>query len=235
MRKLMTASAFIVLGLLACNKEPAKPVAPPAAAPAAAAPVPTAVAPAAAPAKAGGAGVVLTEDKITRFLTYQKEISAVTAEAVAVGVGAYQKAGTDQKKFEKAMGQDDRIAKIAAASKAALEKSGLTQEDVTKLTQMLTPYYARVYAMQMMLGGMAGGKAKAEGKKAGDGKSPTGLEAALDKMHEGQSAQLEKTRKDFAEQYGQPALEVAQKHEPEFMVLNEKMMNAAMGGMRKAP
>ena len=234
MQRLTRASACIVLGLFACSKEPAKPVVPPPlAAPPAAPAVPAANVPRPTVAGDGSGQAVLTEDKISRFLTYQKEISAVTAEAVAVGVGAYQKGGADQKKFEKAMGQDDRTAKIAAASKAALEKSGLAQDDVTKLTRVLTPYYARVYALQMLLGGMGAGKAKAEGKKAGDGKSPTGLEAALDKMHDGQSAQLEKARKDFAEQYGQAALELVKKHEPEFLVINEKMMNAAMGGMRR--
>ncbi len=226
MRRIATVCGFTFLGLFACKQQP-KPAAPPVAPvlpPALASSVPPAAP--GAPAKVEGAEAVLTEDKVTRFLTYQKEMMAVTSDAVAAGANAYQKGGADQKKFEKAMSADERTAKIAAASKSALEKSGLAQEDVGKLSRVLTPYYARVYASQMVIG-------KAGDKKPAAGKPLDAIAAAMEKAREGQSARLAMERKTFADEYGQAALDLVEKHEPEFLPINEQMMNAAVSGLMK--
>jgi hypothetical protein len=177
------------------------------------------------PPNLGDVKALLTEDKLARFVTYQKQLASVSSEAMGMGMSAYQKAGTDQKKLEKAVVADDRFAKIAAASKAALEKSGLTQDEVSKLTTVLTPYYARIYAMSNLFGKPADAKV-AEAK--GEQPKPGSMEAARLKAQEGRMERLETTRKEFADQYGADALERVKKHEPEFMAINEKMMGAAM-------
>jgi hypothetical protein len=230
MRNLLTTACLVLATLsAACKNEAAKPAAP-TAPPAAPAVKPAAPAPSAAPTAAAVPGAaaapvaadvkaLLTEDKVARFATYQKEISAVTAEAVGMGMKAYQKAGADQKKMEKAIAADDRTAKIAAASKAALDKSGLTQDEVTRLSQVLTPYYARAYAMEQMF------------KPKGTAKKPAGANDIMAKIHEGQMAQLETARKEFSDKYGADALAVVRKHEEEFMAINEKIMGAAMGAL----
>jgi hypothetical protein len=167
---------------------------------------------------------LLTEEKITSFLTYQKEIAAVTSEAMGMGMSAVAKVGTDQKKLEKEVTKDDRYAKIAAASKTALAKSGLTQDEMVKLTQVLSPYYARVYATAHFLRNNPP-TAGAEPPKPGS------MEAARLKSQEQRMAGLETSRKEFGERYGAAALELVKKHEPEFVEINKKMMAAAFGAM----
>ncbi len=218
MRKQSLVACLLLVPLFACKKESPTPASTPAAA------QPAAQAPAAPPAAAPGDDVkaLLTEDKITRFATYQKEISAVTSEAVGAGVAAYQKGGGDQKKFEKAVAADDRTAKIAAASQAALEKSGLSQAEVSRLTSVLTPYYAKAYAMTEMF----------KGDDSKD-KKPGSVEDVMAKVREEQKGKVEAMRKEFAAKYGEDALALVRKHEPEFFALNEKIMGAAMGAFMK--
>jgi hypothetical protein len=167
---------------------------------------------------------LLTDDKLKSFLSYQKEIAAATSEAMGMGMSAVAKVGTDPKKLEKEVTKDDRYAKIAAASKAALAKSGLTQDEMVKLTQVLSPYYARVYAAAHFLGSnppTAGGEPP----------KPGSMEAARLKSQEQRLASLETSRKEFGDRYGAAALELVKKYEPEFVEINKKMMAAAFGAM----
>ena len=178
------------------------------------------------------AKTLLTDDKLSRFATYQKEMLSVTGDSVSVGMQALAKGGTDQKKFQGAMAADDRSAKIAATNQAALEKSGLTQDEATKLSRVATAYYARVYIFRD-----AASKVEELHKKIDDaranGKQPSPVDTAMEKAYSGQAAQLENLRKEFAAQYGPQALALMQKHEPEFLAINEKMMGAAMGAMMR--
>jgi hypothetical protein len=215
------AVSLSLVAAFACKKEPSLP--PPPAALAKSSPH--------SAISVDGAKALLTEDKVTRFATYQKEITGVTADAVGIGLAAYQKGAADPKSFEKAAARDDRSAKIAAASEAALKKSGLSQNEVTTLTRVLTPYYTRVYVLGEGMAKLMGG---GSGDGAGKGK-PNLMAEAMAKATQGNAAQLETMRKDFAKQYGAEALALVQKHEPEFMVINEKMMGAAMGAMTKKP
>jgi hypothetical protein len=180
------------------------------------------------------AKALLTEDKLSRFAIYQKEMLSVTSDSMGVGMQAFAKGGTDQKKFQGAMAADDRTAKIADASKAALEKSGLTQDEMAKLMRVAPRYYAHVYALQQAAGKVEGLRKKIDEAKA-SGKQPSVVDVAMEKAYSGQAAQLEVVRKEFAMQYGPEALALMQKHEPEFFTINEKMMGAAMGAMMKKP
>jgi hypothetical protein len=228
-------SLFVLLG--ACKKDaPASPTAPVSPTAARRAPIPPLPAP---PARVVGPApaeltALLTEDKLAHFAAYQKEMLAATADATGLGLAAYQKSGTDSKKFQNAVAADDRAAKVAAVSQAALEKCGLTQDEVSKLNHAVTPYYARLYAMQDALKKAGEVHARIEEAKA-KGKEPSPVDTAMDKVYGEQSNRIETMRKDFAAKYGEDGLAVVKKHEPEFMVINEKMMAAAMGGMMRKP
>ena len=173
---------------------------------------------------------LLTEDKLTRFATYQTAMLSATSDATRLGLAAYQKGGTDPKKFQNAMAGDDRAAKVAAAAQAALAKSGLTQDEVGKLSRVASAYYARGYVL------LDAGKraeevnARIETAKA-KGKEPSPVDVAMAKAHADQASRFETVRKEFAARYGQDALTLMQKHEPEFFEINKQMMGAAMSGM----
>jgi len=74
---------------------------------------------------------------------------------------------------------------------------------------------------------------KAGDKKPAAGKPLDAIAAAMEKAREGQSARLAMERKTFADEYGQAALDLVEKHEPEFLPINEQMMNAAVSGLMK--
>jgi hypothetical protein len=188
----------------------------------------------AAAVDAEAAKALLTEDKLSRFATYEKEMLSVTGDAMGVGMQAYAKAGTDQKKFQGAMAADDRSSKIEAATKAALAKSGLTEDEMKKLSHVATPYYAHAYAMQDAIGKVDELRKKIEEAKA-KGKEPSPVDTAMEKAYSAQAARLEKVREEFAGRYGPPALAAIRKHEPEFFAINKKMMDAAMGAMKRKP
>jgi len=231
-----TACAFLLLCFAGCKKgEDRKVIAvpPSSVAPAARTPGAT-MRPTAPVVDVEAAKALLTEDKLSRFATYQKEMLSVTSDAVGVGMQAYAKGGTDQKKFQGAMAADDRTNKVAAKSQDALAKSGLTQDEMIKLTHVVTRYYGRAYVLQDAANKLADLRKKIDEAKA-KGKEPSVVDTAMEKAYSGQAAQLEATRKEFAAQYGEPALALMQKHEPEFFAINQKMMGAAMGAMMRKP
>ena len=149
---------------------------------------------------------LLTEKKIAGFMTYRKEMSSVTGDAAGMGISAHQKAGTDQ---------------------AALAKSGLTQEEVSKLNQVLGPYYARVYTMDRLFGRSGG----ATGEESKGEPPPGSMEAAKLKAREVQKEQLKAVRKEFADRYGAEVLELVRKHEADFVAISEKPAGGGMGAM----
>jgi hypothetical protein len=83
---------------------------------------------------------LITDDKIGRYIIYQKEMSSVTGLVMGAAVGAFTKSGGNQKGFEKELSGDERTKKIGEVSAAALAKSGLTQMEVSQLAQIITPY-----------------------------------------------------------------------------------------------
>ena len=231
-----TACLFLLLCFAGCKKgEGPKPAAVPPSPASSAGHAPPFVAKlTAAVAEVDAAKALLTEDKLSRFATYQKEMLSVTGDAVGVGMQAYAKGGTDQKKFQGAVAADDRSAKIESATKAALAKSGLTQDEMMKLTRVATRYYAHAYALQDAADKVGELRKKIAEVKA-KGKEPSPVDTAMEKAYSGQADRLEAMRKEFAAQYGAPALALMQKHEPEFFAINKKMMDSAMGAMRRKP
>ena len=231
-----TACFFLLLCFVGCKKgEGPKPAAVPASPASSAGHVPPFVAKlTAAAAEVDAAKALLTEDKLSRFATYQKEMLSVTGDAVGIGMQAYAKAGTDQKKFQGAMAADDRGAKIESATKAALAKSGLTQDEMLKLSRVATRYYAHAYALQDAADKVGELRKKIAEAKA-KGKEPSPVDTAMEKAYAGQADRLEAMRKEFAARYGAQALALMQKHEPEFFAINKKMMDSAMGAMRRKP
>jgi hypothetical protein len=210
--------------LIACkkNEAPVSPAAPPKVA--AAAP--------ASPATDTSAQALLTEDKLSRFLIYQKEMLAVALDSMNVGLQAFAKAGTDQKKLQGEMAGDKRSAHIAEVSKAALEKSGLTQSEIPALTQLTSPYYAKAYALQGAVKKLAEIRKNIEEAKA-KGKTPDMMDTTMEPVYAKQADGLESMRTEFKTKHGADALALFQKHEPDFFAINEKMMAAAMGAMKK--
>jgi hypothetical protein len=231
-----TAWVFLLLCFTGCKKgEGPKPAAVPPSPASSAGRAPAFVSKLeAAQADADATKALLTEDKLSRFVTYQKEMLSVTGDAVGVGMQAYAKGGTDQKKFQGAMAADDRSAKIASATKAALEKSGLTQDEMMKLSRVATRYYAQVYAMQDAVGKVEELRKKIDEAKA-KGKPPSPVDTAMEKAYSAQADRLEKIREAFAGLYGPQALALIRKHEPEFFAINKRMMDSAMGAMRRKP
>jgi hypothetical protein len=192
-------------------------------------PPPSSLAPSAAEAK-----LLLTEDKVSRFITYQKEMVAATADATGLGLAAYQKGGADQKKFENAMAHDDRATKVAAAGKAALEKSGLAQDEMTRLSRVLMPYYARIAALQDSGKKSEEVQAKIDEAKR-QGKEPSPVDTAMAKVFSDQKARVDSIRKEFSTKYGEDGLALVQKHEADYLPIHAKMMSAAMGAMMHKP
>jgi hypothetical protein len=229
-----TAWMFLLLCFAGCKKGE---VAKPAAAPAppvlgAAQPVAPISPPAVAPVDVAAVKALLTDDKLSRFAAYQREMLSVTSDAMGVGMQAFAKGGTDQKKVQGAMAADDRSAKIAGVSKAALEKSGLTQDEMAKLSHVVMRYYAHAYALHDAAKQVAELRKKIDEART-SGKQPSAVDVAMEKAYSGQTGQLEKMRAEFAAQYGPEALALMQKHEPEFYAINQKMMGAAMGAMMR--
>jgi hypothetical protein len=234
--RIATACVFLLLCFAGCKKgEGPKPAAVPPSPASSAGRAPAFVAKlTAAQAEEDAAKALLTEDKLSRFATYQREMLSVTSDAMGVGMQAYAKGGTDQKKFEGAVAADDRSSKIEAATKAALEKSGLTQDEMMKLSHVATRYYAQAYAMQDAVGKVEELRKKIDEAKA-KGKQPSPVDTAMEKAYSAQAARLEKIREDFGARYGKQALALIRKHEPEFFAINKKMMDSAMGAMRRKP
>jgi hypothetical protein len=82
---------------------------------------------------------LISDDKISRFIIYQKEMNSVVDLALSSGADAL-KAGGSQKDMEKALAKDSRAQKIVDTQKSALAKSGLTQMEATEITKVLSPY-----------------------------------------------------------------------------------------------
>jgi hypothetical protein len=145
---------------------------------------------------------LLTEDKLKRFLTYQQAMAAATPEATALG---------------------------AAAGPAALAKSGLTPEEVPKLSRLLMPYYARVAGIQNMMKRSEAARLRVEeAKRAGQEPSPVDL--AIEKTLDEQGKRLDTLRKEFGTRYGEGRLALLAKHEADFLPIHLRMMSAALGG-----
>lgn len=185
--------------------------------------------PAAGPSLAE-AKLLLTEDKLTRFLRFQTELVAANAEATKLALAAQQAAGSAPKKVEQAMTADNRAERLAEANKAALAGSGLSQDEANRLSRILTPYYGRLFAMHSGLSRTVEMRARAAEAAARGASDKT-----MEKLQAEQAARMDAIRKDFGERYGTEGLALVQKHEADFFPIHEQMLGPALRGMRRPP
>jgi len=83
---------------------------------------------------------LLTDDKLTRYATYQREMNTVADLATASAGQAFTKSGGNQRGFEKELSKDERIQKIAATETSALAKSGLTRMEAMAVAKLVSAY-----------------------------------------------------------------------------------------------
>lgn len=83
---------------------------------------------------------LLTGDKLTRYATYQREMNTVADLVMASAGQAFHRSGGNQKGFEKALAQDERIQKIAATEGSALSKSGLSRLEAMEVSKLVSSY-----------------------------------------------------------------------------------------------
>ena len=197
-------------------------------------PTPTAVQPAApvgTPAPAAAGAALLNDDRLQRFAVYRRETLSMTTDVMgmAMNAGAKAMAGDptkiDQKKFEGEMVKDDRLKTIEAKNNAALQKAGLTQAEVSELTQLTTEYYTKAMMAadaQKELEGIHERVSAAKAKK----KQPGIMDTSMQKTYEEQVSKFDEFKKEFGIKHGADALAAVVKHEVEFIKINEEMIGS---------
>jgi len=83
---------------------------------------------------------LLTDDKLTRYVVYQREMNTVTDLVMGAAMGAFNKSGGSQKGFEKELSKDERIKKIADTEASALAKSGLARSEAMEIAKIVSTY-----------------------------------------------------------------------------------------------
>jgi len=83
---------------------------------------------------------LLTDDKLTRYAIYQREMNTVVGLTLGAAGQAFQKSGGSQKGFEKELAQDERIKKIAETEASALSKSSLTRMEAMEVGKLVASY-----------------------------------------------------------------------------------------------
>ncbi|HEY3352228.1 MAG TPA: hypothetical protein VGQ83_03200 [Polyangia bacterium] len=172
------------------------------------APPPAIAAEPATPPPSAAPASLLTEAKVRGFIVYQREISGAGGDAIA----AFGPAAARAKGGPGGMGPSAATDRLAARSEAALRKSGLTQEEVTALSGILTPYYSkRVRARDAQ-------KALAQSKSGG----------VMDSMYRKRLADAEQARTDFSRTYGAASLAAVERHEAEYHVIAQAMVDSVL-------
>jgi hypothetical protein len=88
--------------------------------------------------------VLITDDKISRYIIYQRETNTVADLVLGMAAQAYKKSNGDQKGFEKEIAQDERTKKIAAVQASAISKSGLGQMEAVEISKIVATFTAGV-------------------------------------------------------------------------------------------
>jgi hypothetical protein len=131
------ALVVLVLTNISCSREPA-----PSNTQSAAETAQQAVQNAPSPAVSPDPKTLVTDDKISRYIIYQREINTVADLLMGAATQAYAKSGGDQNGFQKELAQDERTKKIAAAQASALSKSGLGQSEAVELSKIVSTFTA---------------------------------------------------------------------------------------------
>ena len=158
---------------------------------------------------------LLTDDKLKGYANYNREISSVTGELMSSGMKAFSKSRGDAQEFGKELSKDENASKIDKVYKAALSKSGLTQDEISELGEILGSYIAMVSFA------------------AGDG---TKLKQAKAKFPDkyGPEAMLKKAKAEVTAKYGPEAMAVVERHEKELVETTNLMLAATMSGGKTA-
>jgi len=96
-------------------------------------------APALAPSSADPKAVI-TDDRITRHLIFQREMAPVTGIAMEVGMLAMKNSGGNQKQFQEEMAKDPRVKRIADAEASAVAKSGLSRMENMEISRIVSDF-----------------------------------------------------------------------------------------------
>ncbi len=86
---------------------------------------------------------LITDDKIGRFIIYQREANTVANIALGAATQALKNSDGSQRGFEKELSSDERSKKIAEVQASALSKSGLGQMEAVEITKIVTEFTAR--------------------------------------------------------------------------------------------
>jgi hypothetical protein len=156
------------------------------------------------------AAALLTDAKVKGFIAYHREISGGAGELRGMVGSAMKDAKGDPRKIGMPSGPGTEG--LAARGQTGLQKSGLTQEEVSALTQLLTPYYTtRGFGLDA-----EEALAKAKGRRPG----------ILDGMHREQIAKAAQARAEFGRKHGAAALAVVDRYEREFHASTQAMMKS---------
>ncbi len=170
-----------------------------------------------APARAevDPAKLLADEKKVAAMALYQKEMLPELTKGMRRVVGAVAQGARDGEKIADSMKKDGQLDTYNEANKAALAKSGLTQEEANALTTALGEYTMSLAMAQ-----------DAMDQQAKDPKKAAGLADALNKAY---LEELEKNKKKLVEKYGQAALDNVQKHEAGFAEIGKAQLKAVLG------
>jgi hypothetical protein len=159
-------------------------------------------APGAAPAPPA-AKTLVTAEKIKAFIIYQREIS----QAGGLVAGTFGRAATGGRPG----GGDPGVRALAARGQAALAKSGLTQQEATALSGILTPYFSKRVRARAARAALAG-------SKPGAGHT----------LYQQRLAEGDQARAAFAAAHGRAALAAADSHEQEYAAIMEAAVDALL-------
>jgi len=204
----ISVRTLAVLCLFGCNESPLTKGEPKPAS-ASGAPAPVTAAP--------GAPLQLTDDKLTRFAVYQREMLPVMGQAMNAAGSAFAKSGSDARKFGDEMAGGEQGRNIAKVSEAALAKSGLTQAEVSELSRLTSEYYGQAMVTAEMKKALA---------------SPSEAEEMKD-FYRKQLEEFEVYKRDYAQKHGAATLALLEKHSDEFVALTHEMLNAMVTRPKK--
>jgi hypothetical protein len=210
---------FLCVGVGACKKHPpAKPAAP------AISPMTQRSNPSSArlpPLTPAEVRALLTEDKISRFAIYQMERMRTIDDVAPPTPATAPKGQTAAPKPQDPTAAGERRANPAAARQAALAKSGLSEEEAAKLNQLLRAYYTSLFHMQLAIKRDEESRTAREAANA-KSRKPGADDHGLSNLRRDQEKLIAAMRREFAARYGDDALKLVQKHEPEFATINER-------------
>ncbi len=85
---------------------------------------------------------LITDDKVNRYVIYQKEVNTVADLVMGLAGQAYKNSGGSQKEFEQGLAKDERTKKVAEVEASALSKSGLNRTEAMEISKIVSSFTA---------------------------------------------------------------------------------------------